>query len=387
MSKRINRNRNRKNRKKNNVNQNVNKSLKSNDLEKEEKEIEEKNKIDENSDINETNEMNDILVYESQTNEDEYKEDNNELENRINEILIDEQINSDYDDEKLTDDVVEKSEEEKELEEKVNEVFNENEDDNSVKTDEEVTKKVRNGEVETKKKSKKKTLIIISSLCIILLIVAFLISFAFVNKFNTNVYNNVYLLNENMSGKTQEQIAEFLNLKAEELKPQEIIKELTDKALKRYEEKETEFGEKEIRELERVVLLKIVDEKWMEHIDNMDELKNGIGLRAYGQKDPVVQYRIEGTDMFDEMNANIKLDVVKILSNVEKVGNVVRTETAKITGQGLKAPAINLVDGKLSQNEGGIKKTIVNEGPKIGRNDPCPCGSGKKYKNCCGKNA
>ena len=91
--------------------------------------------------------------------------------------------------------------------------------------------------------------------------------------------------------------------------------------------------------------------------------------------------------MFDEMNANIKLDVVKILSNVEKVGNVVRTETAKITGQGLKAPAINLVDGKLSQNEGGIKKTIVNEGPKIGRNDPCPCGSGKKYKNCCGKNA
>ena len=218
MSKRINRNRNRKNRKKNNVNQNVNKSLKSNDLEKEEKEIEGKNKIDENSDINETNEMNDILVYESQTNEDEYKEDNNELENRINEILIDEQINSDYDDEKLTDDVVEKSEEEKELEEKVNEVFNENEDDNSVKTDEEVTKKVRNGEVETKKKSKKKTLIIISSLCIILLIVAFLISFAFVNKFNTNVYNNVYLLNENMSGKTQEQIAEFLNLKAEELK-------------------------------------------------------------------------------------------------------------------------------------------------------------------------
>ena len=182
-------------------------------------------------------------------------------------------------------------------------------------------------------------------------------------------------------------ISELDSLKAEELKPQEIIKELTDKALKRYEEKETEFGEKEIRELERVVLLKIVDEKWMEHIDNMDELKNGIGLRAYGQKDPVVQYRIEGTDMFDEMNANIKLDVVKILSNVEKVGNVVRTETAKITGQGLKAPAINLVDGKLSQNEGGIKKTIVNEGPKIGRNDPCPCGSGKKYKNCCGKNA
>ena len=143
-----------------------------------------------------------------------------------------------------------------------------------------------------------------------------------------------------------------------------------------------------MRELERVVLLKVVDEKWMEHIDNMEELKNGIGLRAYGQKDPVVQYRIEGTDMFEEMTANIKLDVVKILSNVEKAGNVVRTQAAKVTGEGFeKMPDINLVDGKLSQDKGGISKTIVNEGPKIGRNDPCPCGSGKKYKNCCGKNA
>ncbi len=175
------------------------------------------------------------------------------------------------------------------------------------------------------------------------------------------------------------------SIKAEKLNSQEIIDELTQKATDKYNAKETEFGEKEMRELERVVLLKVVDEKWMEHIDNMEELKNGIGLRAYGQKDPVVQYRIEGTDMFEEMTANIKLDVVKILSNVEKAGNVVRTQAAKVTGEGFeKMPDINLVDGKLSQDKGGISKTIVNEGPKIGRNDPCPCGSGKKYKNCCG---
>ena len=176
-------------------------------------------------------------------------------------------------------------------------------------------------------------------------------------------------------------------VKAEKLDSQAIIDELIQKATEKYNQKETEFGEKELRELERVVLLKVVDEKWMEHIDNMEELKNGIGLRAYGQKDPVVQYRIEGTDMFEEMTANIKLDVVKILSNVEKAGNVVRTQAAKVTGEGFeKLPEVNLVDGKLSQDKNGISKTIVNEGPKIGRNDPCPCGSGKKYKNCCGRN-
>lgn len=180
-------------------------------------------------------------------------------------------------------------------------------------------------------------------------------------------------------------ITNLNSLSQNNIEEEEVAKELNQKVLEKYENKEKEFGEKEIRELERVVLLKVVDEKWMEHIDNMDELKNGIGLRAYGQKDPVVQYRVEGTDMFEEMNENIKLDVVKILSNVEKAGNVVRTETAKITGAGLETPSINLVDGTLSKNEGGINKTIVNEGPKVGRNDPCPCGSGKKYKNCCGK--
>ena len=163
-----------------------------------------------------------------------------------------------------------------------------------------------------------------------------------------------------------------------------VTEELEKQAHKKYEEKEQDIGSEQMRELERVVLLKVVDEKWMNHIDSMDELKNGIGLRAYGQQDPVVKYRMEGMDMFEEMTANIKIDVVKILMNIRKQGEVRRQETAKITGAALEA--INSVDGgkAINVNE---NKTVINEGPKIGRNDPCPCGSGKKYKNCCGKNA
>ena len=163
-----------------------------------------------------------------------------------------------------------------------------------------------------------------------------------------------------------------------------VKEELVNEANKKYEEKEQEIGSEEMRELERIVLLKVVDEKWMNHIDSMDELKNGIGLRAYGQQDPVVKYRMEGMDMFEEMTANIKVDVVKILMNIRKQGEVRRQETAKITNAALQA--INSVDnGKTI--EAKENRTVVNEGPKIGRNDPCPCGSGKKYKNCCGKNA
>ena len=180
-------------------------------------------------------------------------------------------------------------------------------------------------------------------------------------------------------------ITDVENVKENEVDSDKLIEELKEKVLKNYEAKEAEFGEKELRELERVVVLKVVDQKWMDHIDNMDELKNGIGLRAYAQKDPVVQYRIEGTEMFEEMNEDIKLDVVKILSNVQRAGDMKRTEAAKITATGLQDTAINLVDGKYSEKEGGMNKTVVNEGPKVGRNDPCPCGSGKKYKNCCGK--
>ena len=183
-------------------------------------------------------------------------------------------------------------------------------------------------------------------------------------------------------------INEVEALKKDKFDRTAIVSELQDKAHKIYEEKENEFGSENLRELERVVMLKIVDQKWMDHIDNMDELKKGIGLRGYGQKDPVVQYRLEGTDMFDDMIEDIKIDVVKILLNVrKKEGPIQRTETTKVTGASLEDTAINLVDGKISQKEGGMNKTIVNEEPKVGRNDPCPCGSGKKYKNCCGKNA
>ena len=177
-------------------------------------------------------------------------------------------------------------------------------------------------------------------------------------------------------------------LKKEQVDRDELVKELIEKAHQIYEAKEAEFGAENLRELERVVMLKIVDQKWMDHIDNMDELKKGIGLRGYGQKDPVVQYRLEGTEMFDDMIEDIRIDVVKILLNIrKKEGPIQRTETTKVTGAGLEDTAINLVDGNISEKEGGMNKTIVNEGPKVGRNDPCPCGSGKKYKNCCGKNA
>ena len=160
---------------------------------------------------------------------------------------------------------------------------------------------------------------------------------------------------------------------------QKLKEELEQKVLEKYEQKEQEIGEQDLRELERVVMLKVVDQKWMDHIDAMDELKDGIGLRAYGQKDPVVQYRIEGTDMFDEMIYSIKHDVVKILLNISKQKEIRRTETARITNASLDN--INDVDGQKRANV-----TVVKKGPYVGRNDPCPCGSNKKYKNCCGRN-
>lgn len=173
-------------------------------------------------------------------------------------------------------------------------------------------------------------------------------------------------------------IEEVECLKEKKLDEAKLREELHTKVLEKYEQKEAEIGEQELRELERVVMLKVVDQKWMDHIDAMDELKDGIGLRAYGQKDPVVQYRIEGTDMFDEMIYSIKYDVVKILLNISKQQEVRRTEAARITNTSLDN--INDVDGQKR-----APVTVVKQGPDIGRNDLCPCGSGKKYKQCCGK--
>ncbi|MDE5830826.1 MAG: hypothetical protein K2H53_04080 [Clostridia bacterium] len=147
----------------------------------------------------------------------------------------------------------------------------------------------------------------------------------------------------------------------------DLIDKIKEEAIKIYESKEKEIGEEQMRELERVVMLKVVDQKWMDHIDSMDELKNGIGLRAYGQKNPVDQYRIEGFDMFDEMVANIKLDVVKLMLHVEKRGEIERKQTAEIT----KAAQENLNSINFESSEAPIpEKTVqntpvVNNGPDV----------------------
>ena len=164
------------------------------------------------------------------------------------------------------------------------------------------------------------------------------------------------------------------SLGKEKISTPDVVEELQEKAIAIYEQKEQEFGEEPLRELERVVTLKIVDQKWMDHIDDMDELKNGIGLRAYGQKDPVVQYRLEGMDMFEAMTESIKVDVVKFLLNARKREQAVqREQTMQVTNASLEDTAINLVDGGYKKDEGGMNKTVVNQGPKVGRNDPCPC--------------
>ena len=180
-------------------------------------------------------------------------------------------------------------------------------------------------------------------------------------------------------------INDIETLKEQRVNVEKVIDEIKEKAHNKYDEKEKDFGEKMLRELERVVILKIVDERWMDHIDSMDELKDGIGLRAYGQRDPVVQYRIEGFDMFEQMISDIQVNVVKILMNARKrEGTPTRQESVKITGEGFEEETISL---KGSAPTGEKSHTpYVNKEPKIGRNDPCPCGSGKKYKNCCGKN-
>lgn len=153
----------------------------------------------------------------------------------------------------------------------------------------------------------------------------------------------------------------------------EIIKKLLDILEKIYHEKEEEFGEEHFREVERVILLRVVDQKWMDHIDNMDHLKQGIGLRAYKQMDPIQAYQMEGSAMFEEMIEGIKLDTVKFLYHIQIQKPVERERVAEETS------------ASHGGDEGDVKKQPVRNENKVGRNDPCPCGSGKKYKNCCGR--
>ena len=146
---------------------------------------------------------------------------------------------------------------------------------------------------------------------------------------------------------------------------------IIERAQAAYEKKEEELGYDTMRELERYIMLKIVDQKWMDHIDAMEQLREGIGLRAYGQRDPVIEYKFEGYEMFQEMIKNIQEDTLRYLFRVQvKAAPERRQKTYNMT---------------YSHNEGGEKPQPVRKQKKIGRNDPCPCGSGKKYKKCCGR--
>lgn len=153
---------------------------------------------------------------------------------------------------------------------------------------------------------------------------------------------------------------------------EQLIKELQNKAIEIYEAKEKEFPEEEhIRELERVVLLKMIDRRWMDHIDNMEQLRQSIGLQAYGQRDPLVEYRFAGYDMFDEMTDGISEDTVQALMHIRIQQRVEREEVAKVTG--------------TNKDESAAKQPVRRKEGKVYPNDPCPCGSGKKYKQCCGR--
>ena len=153
-----------------------------------------------------------------------------------------------------------------------------------------------------------------------------------------------------------------------------LKQQLKEEAVKLYEAKEAEFPEPEaIRELERVILLKVIDRKWMDHIDDMEQLRQGAGLQAYGQRDPLVEYKMNGYEMFDEMTENIKEDTVRALLHVRVEQKVEREQVAKVTG--------------TNKDESAVKAPVKRMDAKIYPNDPCPCGSGKKYKQCCGRKA
>ncbi len=158
-----------------------------------------------------------------------------------------------------------------------------------------------------------------------------------------------------------------------DIQKSDITEELTDRAMKRYEEREQQLGEKMLRELERVILLKVVDTKWIDHIDAMDELRRGISLRAYGQRNPVVEYRLEGFDMFDAMIESIRADTVRLLLTVQ-----IKTAEEPKREQVAKPTGVSVGGGDKAVKKQPVRKQ------KVGRNDPCPCGSGKKYKKCCG---
>jgi preprotein translocase subunit SecA len=170
---------------------------------------------------------------------------------------------------------------------------------------------------------------------------------------------------------------ECLNLTDEEkdkMDKETLVEKITEEATARYNSKEENFGSENMRELERVMLLRVVDSKWMDHIDDMDQMRQGIQLRAYGQRDPIVEYKFMSYDMFDELNHNIQLDTIKALFNIRmQVAPPEREQVAKATF--------------TNKDDSAVSTPKKRKEPKVGRNELCPCGSGKKYKDCCGKNA
>ena len=156
------------------------------------------------------------------------------------------------------------------------------------------------------------------------------------------------------------------------MKKDELLQQLKEEAVKVYEEKEAEFPDPDqIREVERIILLKVIDHKWMDHIDDMDQLRQGIGLQAFGQRDPVVEYKFAGFEMFDAMIDAISEETVKAMMHVQIEQKVEREQVAQVTG--------------TNKDDSAVATPKKREGKKIQPNDPCPCGSGKKYKMCCGK--
>mgnify|MGYP001752803963 CR=1 FL=1 len=184
-------------------------------------------------------------------------------------------------------------------------------------------------------------------------------------EWNLNELNEILLPVIPLEPVTEKNIEDIKDVK-------ELKQHLKEKAVLLYEAKETEFPEiEQFRELERVVLLKVIDRKWMDHIDDMDQLRQGIGLQAYGQRDPLVEYKMAGFDMFDEMIAGIQEDTIRLLYHVQVEQKVEREQVAKVTG--------------TNKDESAAKAPKKREHAKVYPNDPCPCGSGKKYKQCCGR--
>ena len=200
----------------------------------------------------------------------------------------------------------------------------------------------------------------------------------------------------------------------EDMEADEIKQMIVDDALALFKENEELLPAETIREMERVYLLKSVDTHWMEHIDNMDQLKSGIRLRSYGQHDPVVEYRIEGFDMFDEMIENIREDTVKLMLvmpkrvyEIQKRQEAIEAARKAAEKQAAAAHRVMLNNGEENKQPNAVEQALrreqvaqptrtssdgtdtanktVRKGKKVGRNDPCPCGSGKKYKKCCGR--